>query len=73
MVILTHQRCIKWLAALKKKANFFFFTFFFLLRMLLRPLFFNTRRYQRFYNTGLLKKTTVLPDKVGLCLSKFQG
>jgi hypothetical protein len=28
--------------------------------------------YKRFYNTGLLRKTTSLPDKVGLSLSKDQ-
>ncbi|KAL0138203.1 ATP-NAD kinase-like domain-containing protein [Mucor lusitanicus] len=28
--------------------------------------------YRRLYNTGLLRKTSTLPDKVGLCLSKEQ-
>ncbi|CEP11318.1 hypothetical protein [Parasitella parasitica] len=32
----------------------------------------NTSVFYRFYNTGLLRKTSTLPDKVGLCLSKEQ-
>lgn len=37
-----------------------------------KPLY-NIHVYKRLYNTGLLRKTSTLPDKVGLCLSKEQG
>jgi hypothetical protein len=40
------------------------------MRLFLRTQIASRTVYKRFYNTGLLKRTTILPNKVGIQLAK---
>jgi hypothetical protein len=40
------------------------------MRLFLRTQIASRIVYKRFYNTGLLKRTTILPNKVGIQLAK---